>query len=123
MSNGETSRFVRLRVELVMEVTDTGRLTGAALDQISGDAHMPDDERRYAQSAVQEEPAEAVAHLIDPFDLVNGVPGVDLAQASWSSEETDYDPDAAEWELGDDEDLDDDADDEAEESDTRIGAH
>jgi hypothetical protein len=107
MSNGETSRFVRLHVELVMEVTDADRLTRAALDRIDDDPSLPDDERRRSQEAVTEDPAEALAHLIDPFDLVSAVPGTELAQASWSSEGLpDYDPDAewdaTEWELADD---------------------
>lgn len=102
MSNGGTSRFVRLHVELVLEVESPDELTGAALDHISGDDFMPDEERAHARSAVTEEPAEALAYLVDPVDLVNGVPGVELAQASWSCEEIDYDPDAAEWDLEDD---------------------
>lgn len=90
-----------------MEVTDADRLTGAAVDHINGDAAVPDDERRQSLETVRDDPAEALAHLIDPFDLVTGVPGTELAQASWSSEEmTDYDPDAewdaAEWDLADD---------------------
>lgn len=84
-----------------MEISDSDQLTGAALDGISGEDHMTDQERGYAREAVQAEPAEAVAHLIDPFDLINDVPGVELVQASWSSEETDYDPEAEEWDLGD----------------------
>ncbi len=109
MSNGETSRFVRLHVELIMEVTDTGRLTGAALEHIDRDSSLPDEERRQSRETAKEDPAEALAQLIDPFDLVTAVPGVELAQASWSSEElTDYDPDAewdaAEWDLADDAD-------------------
>ncbi|WP_037813082.1 MULTISPECIES: hypothetical protein [unclassified Streptomyces] len=111
MSNGETSRFVRLHVELVMEVTDAAELTGAALARIDGDPALPDDERRQSRETVRDDPAEALAHLIDPFDLVTGVPGTELAHASWSSEEmTDYDPDtawdAAEWDLADDADGD-----------------
>ncbi|MGW5119246.1 hypothetical protein ACWEQ8_27950 [Streptomyces noursei] len=109
MSNGETSRFVRLHVELVMEVTDAAELTGAAVGRIDADPALPDDERRQSLETVRDDPAEALAHLIDPFDLVNEVPGTELAQASWSSEEmTDYDPDAewdaAEWDLADDAD-------------------
>ncbi|MCR8576687.1 hypothetical protein [Streptomyces sp. Isolate_219] len=109
MSNGETSRFVRLHVELIMEVADARRLTGAAVDHIGGDPSLPDEERRQSLETVREDPAEALAHLIDPFDLVTKVPGTELAQASWSSEElTDYDPDAewdaAEWDLADDAD-------------------
>ncbi|GGW70525.1 hypothetical protein [Streptomyces xantholiticus] len=104
MSTSETSRYVRLRVELVIEVDDSGALTGAALERIADDELMPDAERAHAQSAVSEDEAEALAYLIDPFDLVSEVPGIELAQASWSSEEIDYDPDSDEWELGDDED-------------------
>ncbi|UQA93394.1 hypothetical protein [Streptomyces halobius] len=90
-----------------MEVTDVDRLTGAALDHIGGDPSLPDEERRQAVDTVREDPAEALAYLVDPFDLVATVPGAALAQASWSSEEMpDYDPDAdwdaAEWDLADD---------------------
>ncbi|MEU2789414.1 hypothetical protein [Streptomyces sp. NPDC007100] len=101
MSNDETSRFVRLHVELVMEVADPDRLTGAALDHINGDPSLPAEERGHAQETVQSDPAEALAYLVDPFDLVEGVPGVELTQASWSSEEIEYDADA-EWVLGHD---------------------
>ncbi|MFH8406859.1 hypothetical protein ACH4FX_18975 [Streptomyces sp. NPDC018019] len=99
MSNDETSRFVRLHVELVMEVTDSGRLTGAALDHINGDPSLPAEERGHARETVQSDPAEALAYLVDPLDLVEDVPGVELTQASWSSEEIDYDADA-DWVLG-----------------------
>ncbi|GCD43404.1 hypothetical protein GKJPGBOP_03085 [Streptomyces paromomycinus] len=106
MSNDETSRFVRLHVELVMEVADSDRLTGAALDHINGDPSLPAEERGHARETVQTDPAEALAYLVDPFDLVEGVPGVELTQASWSSEEIDYDADA-EWVLGHDAEDDD----------------
>ncbi|SHM38365.1 hypothetical protein SAMN05216268_110253 [Streptomyces yunnanensis] len=90
-----------------MEVTDAAQLTGAAFDRITADPALPEEERRQSQETVRDDPAEALAHLIDPFDLVAEVPGTELAQASWSSEEmTDYDPDAewdaAEWDLADD---------------------
>ncbi|ALC21247.1 hypothetical protein ACH46N_27480 [Streptomyces pristinaespiralis] len=104
MTTSETSRYVRLRVELVIEVDDSGALTGAALERIAADEFMPDDERTHAQSAVREEEAEALAYLVDPFDLVSEVPGIELAQASWSCEQIDYDPDSADWELDMDED-------------------
>ncbi|MFI6939537.1 hypothetical protein ACIBI4_09710 [Streptomyces sp. NPDC050418] len=97
MNTAETSRFVRLRVELVLEVTDEGTLTGAALDRIGEDAYMPDEERTHAESAVREESAEALAYLVDPFDLVAEVPGIELHQASWSSEAVDHDPDDPDW--------------------------
>ncbi|MDH6624887.1 hypothetical protein M2271_002691 [Streptomyces sp. LBL] len=107
MSTPETSRFVRLRVELVLEVDDTGAVTEAALARISDDTDMPAEERAHAESAVTEDTAEALAYLVDPFDLVREVPGVELAQASWSGEQTEYDPDSPDWDL-DEDDVDED---------------
>ncbi|MEV6945294.1 hypothetical protein AB0N07_25465 [Streptomyces sp. NPDC051172] len=111
MNNEETSRFVRLRVELVLEIQDPGELTKAALRRLAADTDMPADERAHAEDAVTEDTAEALASLVDPFDLVSGVPGVDLAQASWSSEPIDYDPDSPDWDL-DEDDVDEDDEDE-----------
>jgi hypothetical protein len=107
MNTEETSRFVRLRVDLVIEVDDPGAVTKAALRRIDDENDMPADERVHAEDAVTEDTAEALAYLVDPFDLVNEVPGVELAQASWSSEPVDYDPDSPEWDL-DEDDGDDD---------------
>ncbi|MEU6663490.1 hypothetical protein [Streptomyces sp. NPDC046821] len=109
MSTSETSRFVRLRVDLVLEIEDGAAITGAALQRIADDVDMPADERAHAVSAVNEDEAEALAYLVDPFDLVGDVPGVELVQASWSSEPVDYDPDSPDWDL----DVDDDASDDA----------
>ncbi|MGC9495267.1 hypothetical protein [Streptomyces sp. WG7] len=100
MSTPETSRFVRIRVDLVLEVDDEEAVTGAALQSLTDDADLSDAERAHAERAVTEDTAEALAHLVDPFDLVSQVPGVDLQQASWSSELIDYDPDSPEWDLG-----------------------
>lgn len=111
MSTEETSRFVRLRVELVVEVDDEEAVTRAALERISDDPEMPADEQAHAEGAVTEDTAEALAYLVDPFDLVSEIPGVDLVQASWSSEQIDYDPDSPEWDL-DDDDVAEDEDDE-----------
>ncbi|MEV0218027.1 hypothetical protein [Streptomyces sp. NPDC050704] len=105
MSTSETSRFVRLRVELVVEVEDENALTKTALGRIAEDPEIPGDERAHAESAVTEDTAEAIAYLVDPFDLVSQVPGVDLAQASWSSEQIDYDPDSPDWDLDEDDDA------------------
>jgi len=91
----------------VIEVDDSGALTGAALERIADDEFMPDAERTHAQSAVREDDAEALAYLVDPFDLVSEVPGIELAQASWSSEEIEYDPDSDDWQLDADDDDDD----------------
>ncbi|MFE9447120.1 hypothetical protein [Streptomyces sp. NPDC006739] len=107
MSTPETSRFVRLRVDLVLEVEDQDALTKAALRRLAGDAELPQEERTHAEAAVTEDTAEALAYLVDPFDLVSEVPGVDLQQASWSSERIEYDPDSPDWEIdGDDGDDD-----------------
>ncbi|MFF3936285.1 hypothetical protein [Streptomyces phaeofaciens] len=102
MSTEKTSRFVRLRVELVLEVHDDDAVTKAALRRIADDPETPESERVHAQSAVTEDTAEALAYLVDPFDLVSEVPGVELQQASWSSEQIDYDPDSPDWDLDDD---------------------
>ncbi|MCX4864893.1 hypothetical protein OHU11_17260 [Streptomyces sp. NBC_00257] len=117
MSTSETSRFVRLRVEMVLEITDPAALSGTALESIAAEYGEPGgesaEERTHAESAVREDGAEALASLIDPFDLVGEVPGVELAQASWSSETVDYDPeDPDAWDL-DDEDGEEDEDDDA----------
>jgi hypothetical protein len=104
MNTEETSRFVRLRVELVLEVEDAGAVTKAALRRLAEDTGLPADERVHAEEAVTEDTAEALAYLVDPFDLVSEVPGVDLAQASWSTEPIDYDPDSPEWDLDEDDD-------------------
>ena len=108
MSTPETSRFVRLRVELVLEVDDADAVTKSALRRIADEAEMPAAERAHAEGAVTEDTAEALAYLVDPFDLVSQVPGIELQQASWSSERIDYDPDSPDWDL--DEDDGDDSD-------------
>ncbi|MGW6565570.1 hypothetical protein [Streptomyces sp. NPDC054975] len=108
MSTSETSRYVRLRVEVVLEINDSEELTGAAVGRIDADEFMPEEERVHARSSVREDDAEALAYLIEPFDLVSEVPGVELVQASWSSEEVDHDPDAQEWDLDEEDEVDED---------------
>ncbi len=77
MSTEETSRFVRLRVELVLEVQDDDEVAKAALRRIAEDPELPEGERTQAEGAVTEDTAEALAYLVDPFDLVSEVPGVE----------------------------------------------
>ncbi|GGX39432.1 hypothetical protein GCM10010515_02290 [Streptomyces fructofermentans] len=96
---------MRLRVELVVEVDDQDALVKGALGRIAEDPEIPADERAHAESAVAEDAAEALAYLVDPFDLVSEVPGVELAQASWSSEQVDYDPDSPDWDLDEDDEA------------------
>ncbi|MBQ0880164.1 hypothetical protein [Streptomyces sp. RT42] len=102
MSTPQTSRFVRIRVDLVLEIDDEQAVTGAALQTLAEDTDLSDAERAHAERAVTDDTAEALAHLVDPFDLVAEVPGVELQQASWSSEQIDYDPDSPEWDLDED---------------------
>ncbi len=106
------TRYLRLQVELVMEITDRDELTAAALEVTEDDELMPDGDRDRTRAAVQRDESEALALLVDPFDLVSDLPGVELVQASWNSAHTEYDPDDEEWEFYEDgdEDL---ADDEA----------
>ncbi|MET7638173.1 hypothetical protein [Streptomyces sp. NPDC005438] len=82
-----TSRSVRLRVELVIEVADVDALTGAALERVEQDDSLPAEERERAGAVVAEDPAEALASLVDPFRLVMELPGVELARANWEGEE------------------------------------
>lgn len=113
MSTSESSgtfasaRYVRLRVDMVVEITDPDALSGTALESLAAEYGEPGgedaEERTHAEAAVREDGAEALASLIDPFDLVGEVPGVELTQASWSSESIDYDPDDPDaWEDGED---------------------
>ncbi|MFG2586408.1 hypothetical protein [Streptomyces malaysiensis] len=97
MTSTETTRFVRLRVDLVVEIADPDRLRLATYEQIDGDESLAEEERGHARRMVESDEAEALAYLVEPFELVEEVPGVELVQASWSSEHVDYDPRAAEW--------------------------
>ncbi len=89
-------------MELVLEVDDADAVTKSALRRIADEAEMPAAERAHAEGAVTEDTAEALAYLVDPFDLVSQVPGIELQQASWSSERIDYDPDSPDWDLDED---------------------
>ncbi len=97
-------------------------MTAAALRRLAEDEGVPDAERAHAEGAVTEDTAEALAYLVDPFDLVGEVDGVELQQASWSSERVEYDPDSPEWDLDDDDvDEDEDQDDESDGEQVGIG--
>lgn len=87
-------------MDLVLEVSDSQALIGAALGHIKADEFMPDEERGHAEAAVRQDESEALAYLVDPTDLVAELPGIELAQASWSSEPVEYDPESLEWDLG-----------------------
>ncbi|NJP66923.1 hypothetical protein [Streptomyces spiramenti] len=89
--SADESRYVRLHVELVLEVADSERLTSVARQRVDADELMPDAERLAARDAVAGEPAEAVAYLVEPAALIGDLPGVELVHASWSSEPTEAD--------------------------------
>lgn len=100
---------------MVLEITDADALSGTALESIAAEYGEPGgesaEERMHAESAVREDAAEALASLVDPFDLVGEVPGVELAQASWTSEIIDYDPeDADAWDFDDEDEGEDHGD-------------
>ncbi|GAA3031607.1 hypothetical protein [Streptomyces glomeratus] len=90
---------------MVVEVRDPDAVAKDALRRVAEDTDMPEGERAYTESAVTEDPAEALAYLVDPAELLGRVSGVELAQASWSSEQIDYDPDSSDWVLDDDDDT------------------
>ncbi len=45
MSTPQTSRFVRIRVDLVLEIDDEQAVTGAALQTLAEDTDLSDAER------------------------------------------------------------------------------
>ncbi|GGR07129.1 hypothetical protein GCM10010497_05820 [Streptomyces cinereoruber] len=111
MSTSDTTRYVRLRVDVVLEIDGPAELAAAAEARIDADEFMPEEERTHARAAAREDGAEALAYLVEPFDLIRDVPGIEMVQASWSSEEIDYDPDALEWDLGEEDGAEEDEDD------------
>lgn len=77
---------------MVLEVADANALVRAAVEHVEGDDSIPDEQRTRTLTAVRDEldgAAEAIAYLVDPIGLVSGAPGVELAQATWSSETLD----------------------------------
>ncbi|WNI28029.1 hypothetical protein [Streptomyces sp. ITFR-6] len=96
MTTSETSRYVRLRVDLVLEIENQDALCVAALMRIGTGISRPADESTLARIAAREDGAEALLYLVQPVDLIYDIPGIGLAQASWTSEWIDYDPDSLE---------------------------
>ncbi|WP_314171799.1 hypothetical protein [Streptomyces winkii] len=90
-SAAQPSPHIRLRVDLVVEIADADALTRSALEHVARDELMPDEERAHAEEIIRGDAGEALACLVDPFDLVRELPGVELAHASWGSEEMDSD--------------------------------
>lgn len=88
-TSAQPSPHIRLRVDLVVEIADAEALTRSALDHVARDELMPDEERADAEEIISGDAGEALACLVDPFDLLRDLPGVELAHASWGSEEMD----------------------------------
>jgi hypothetical protein len=94
-------RYVRLQIELIVEIADEKALQVAALDQVRADEFLEDEERAEAVAAIEIDPAGAIAHFVDPVAMLEGVPGVELAEATWESQPVEYDPENEDWDLYD----------------------
>jgi hypothetical protein len=99
----ESPQFIRLSLDIVLEVTDEGLLRTAALEAVKGDEDLSAEERNDAVAAIEADLAESVSYLIDPFRLVADVPGTELSEAGWQSEGAEYVPEDDEM-AGDEED-------------------
>ncbi|MBD0692066.1 hypothetical protein [Streptomyces sp. CBMA123] len=100
MTSTETTdapRYVKLKIELIAEITDEGALKAAALQQVAGDEYLDDEERAQSVDAIEVDPSGSLAHFIDPVALLGDVPGVELASATWESAQTEFDPEGDEW--------------------------
>jgi hypothetical protein len=95
----QSPRYVRLQIELIAEITDEKLLKDAALVQVENDEYLEDAERAESVEAIELDPTGAVAHFIDPVELLADVPGVDLVQATWESQPVDFDPEEESWDF------------------------
>ncbi|MET8573928.1 hypothetical protein [Streptomyces sp. NPDC005012] len=86
MNSPQNNRYVRLDVRLIVEVADPEPLRRTARARVAEDGSLPDGERERIEAVVTYDTAEALAYLVDPFDLVSALPGIELTQTSWSAE-------------------------------------
>ncbi|RKT16182.1 hypothetical protein BX285_0508 [Streptomyces sp. 1114.5] len=93
----DAPRYVRVKIELIAEITDEGALKAAALQAVSDDEYLDDEERAQSVEAIEVDPSGSLAHFIDPVALLGDVPGVELASATWESAQTEFDPESEEW--------------------------
>ncbi|MFG2843198.1 hypothetical protein ACGF12_08480 [Kitasatospora sp. NPDC048296] len=93
----DAPRYVKLKIELIAEITDEGALKAAALKQVAEDEYLDDEERAQSVDAIEVDPSGSLAHFIDPVALLGDVPGVELASATWESAQTEFDPENEEW--------------------------
>ncbi|MEY9843853.1 hypothetical protein [Streptacidiphilus sp. MAP5-3] len=92
-------RYIRLQIELIVEIVDEKALQAAALEQVEKDGYLEDDERAEAVEAINVDPSGAIAHFIDPVAMLEAIPGVELAEAGWETQPVDYDEENEDWEL------------------------
>ncbi|MFI6583471.1 hypothetical protein [Embleya sp. NPDC050493] len=91
-SSDTTTRYIRLNLEIVLEVTDADALRAAALDSVKADEELSPGDRADATAAIESDLAESVSYLIDPFSLVEDIAGTELSEAGWQSEGAEYLP-------------------------------
>ncbi|MEZ0091219.1 hypothetical protein [Streptacidiphilus sp. EB129] len=96
-------RYVRLQIELIAEIVDEKALQVAALEQVRADEFLEDDERAEAVAAIEIDPTGAIAHFVDPVAMLEGIPGIELAEATWESQPVEYDPENEGWDEYDSE--------------------
>ena len=92
-------RYIRLQIELIVEIDDVKALQAAALEQVENDEYLEPEERAEAVEAINLDPTGAIAHFVDPVAMVDDIPGVELAEASWETQPVDYDPEDEDWEV------------------------
>ncbi|OKI22166.1 hypothetical protein [Streptomyces sp. CB03911] len=97
LTGQDAPRYVRLSIELIAEITDEQALKTAALAQVENDEYLDDEERTQSVEAIEVDPSGSLAHFIDPVALLGGVPGVELASATWESAQTEFDPEGEGW--------------------------
>ncbi|MYV97514.1 hypothetical protein [Streptomyces sp. SID3343] len=101
-TSDSTTQYIRLNLEIVLEVTDADALRAAALETVKADEELSAGDRTDAIAAIEADLAESVSYLIDPFGLVEDIAGTELSEAGWQSE-------GAEQPEGEDEEDDEDA--------------
>ncbi|HUK73286.1 MAG TPA: hypothetical protein VLW50_31810 [Streptosporangiaceae bacterium] len=80
------SRRVRITAELVVEVVDGEALRQAAAERVNGAEFSSAAEREQERDLVRADDVSAVALLADPGLLADGIPGVELVEATSGAE-------------------------------------
>lgn len=94
MTQENSPRYIRLSLELIVELTNADELKAGALAELNSDEQIPADAKAEAAEAVRADTTEALAFFIDPFAVLGEAPGIELQEVAWDAEFTEYDPDA-----------------------------